>query len=215
MLPREKLLLHGPESLSDEELLAIVLRTGLPGLPVMAMARQMLQSFSGLRGLMQADREDLLQYQGIGTAKYAQLSTALEMASRYLCAGMARGEALSDPDVTRRFLQLKLKHYAREVFACIFLDNQHRLLRYEELFFGTIDGASVHPREVVKRSLELNAAALILAHNHPSGIAEPSQADRRITERLKSALALVDIRVLDHLIVGDGEVTSFAELGLI
>lgn len=214
MLPREKLLRHGPEALADEELLAIFLRTGLPGVGVMDLSRQLLEAFSGLRGLMQAGKEDFLGQPGIGLSKYSQLVSALEMSKRYLRAGIERGEMISDPGITRQFLQIKLRPYAREVFACLFLDNQHRLISYEELFFGTIDGASVHPREVVKRGLELNAAAVIFAHNHPSGVAEPSQADRRITERLKSALGLLDIRVLDHLIVGDTEVSSFAEMGL-
>ena len=203
------------ESLSDEELLAIFLRTGLPGLGVVELARQLLDGFGGLRGLMQADKDDFLSRPGMGVAKYAQLTSALEMSRRYLLCGIERGITISDPTTTSQFLLLQMRHYVREVFACLFLDNQHRLILYEELFFGTIDGASVHPREVVRRSLELNAAAVIFAHNHPSGVAEPSQADKRITERLLSALALVDIRVLDHLVVGDIEVTSFAELGLL
>jgi DNA repair protein RadC len=215
MMPREKLLARGAEALSDEELLAIFLRTGAPGLSVVAFAEKLLDTFSGLRGLMQAKPDEFLAQKGIGVAKYAQLAAALEMSVRYLRAGIERGEAISDPDITRKFLTMKLRHYAREVFACLFLDNQHRLIRFEEMFFGTIDGASVHPREVVKRSLELNAAAVIFAHNHPSGVAEPSRADRRITERLVSALTLVDVRVLDHMVVGDTEVISFAELGLL
>jgi DNA repair protein RadC len=215
MMPREKLLRSGPESLEDEELLAIFLRTGRPGMGVMALARELLDNFNGLRGLLQADEAAFLQYRGVGIAKYAQLVAALEMSKRYLLSGLERGETISDPLACRRFLLMKFRPHMREVFACLFLDNQHRLIRYEELFFGTIDGASVHPREVVRRALELGTAAVIFAHNHPSGIAEPSQADRRITERLKSALALLDIRVLDHLVVGDTEVTSFAERGLL
>ncbi|MBT4160425.1 MAG: DNA repair protein RadC [Gammaproteobacteria bacterium] len=215
MMPREKLLLDGPESLNDEELLAIFLRTGAPGVSVMELAGQLLADFEGLRGLMQAGKDDFLNCRGVGVAKYAQLISALEMSRRYLRSGIERGESISDPSITRQFLQLKLRHCAREIFACLFLDNQHRLIRYEEMFYGTIDGASVHPREVIRRALELNAAAIIFAHNHPSGVAEPSHADKRITERLSSALALVDIRVLDHLVVGDTEVVSFAELGLL
>ena len=152
---------------------------------------------------------------GLGPAKFVQLQAALELGERYLLGGLQKGGALIDPLSTRQFLKHKLREYGREVFACVFLDNQHRVISYEELFFGTIDSASVHPREVVKRALFHNAAAVIFAHNHPSGIAEPSQSDRRITERLKAALALVETRVLDHMVVGDGEVTSFAELGLI
>lgn len=215
MMPREKLLREGPHSLSDEELLAIFLRTGTAGVGVVTLARRLLASFSGLRGLIQASADQVLTEPGMGIAKYAQLAAALEMTSRYLRYGMERGEAVTDPNMTRQFLLGRLRDYSKEVFACLFLDNQHRLIRYEEMFFGTIDGASVHPREVVKRSLELNAAAIIFAHNHPSGVAEPSRADRRITERLQSALALVDVRVLDHMVVGDTEVTSFAELGLL
>ena len=215
MMPREKLLARGAEALSDEELLAIFLRTGTPGLSVIAFAEELLDTFSGLRGLLQAKPDEFLAQKGIGPAKYAQLAAALEMSVRYLRSGIERGEAISDPDITRKFLTMKLRHHTREVFACLFLDNQHRLIRFEEMFYGTIDGASVHPREVVKRSLELNAAAIIFAHNHPSGVAEPSRADRRITERLVSALTLVDVRVLDHMVVGDTEVISFAEQGLL
>lgn len=214
MMPREKLVKNGVESLSDSELLAIFLRTGLPGSGVLDLADQLLAEFQGLRGLMEANEAALTSCRGIGPAKSAQFSAVLEMTRRFLQAGMEKGESISDPEITRQFVQIRLRGYTREVFACLFLDNQHRLIKYEELFFGTIDGASVHPREVVKKALEFNAAAVIFAHNHPSGISEPSQADRRITERLCSALALVDIRVLDHLVVGDTEITSFAERGL-
>lgn len=213
--PREKLLAQGPAALSDAELLAIFLRTGVKGKPVMDLARELLSLFGGVRGLIEADCEQLTAATGMGVAKYAQLHAALELSERFLQSNFERGDAISDPGMTRRYLKGKLRGYTREVFACMYLDNQHRLIRYEELFFGTIDGASVHPREVVKRVLKHNAAAVIFAHNHPSGVAEPSQADRRITDRLKSALLLVDVRVLDHMIVGDGEVLSFAERGLL
>ncbi|MEX0942963.1 MAG: DNA repair protein RadC [Pseudomonadales bacterium] len=213
--PREKLLKCGAAALSDAELLAIFLRTGTSGLPVVHLARELLSSFGGIRGLLEADEETLTVAKGVGPAKYAQLRAALELTQRYLQAGFERGDAISDPAVTRQYLKGKLRGYGREVFACMYLDNQHRLISYEELFFGTIDGASVHPREVVKRVLKHNAAAVIFAHNHPSGVAEPSQADRRITDRLKSALLLIDVRVLDHMIVGDQEVLSFAERGLL
>ncbi|MDA0976939.1 MAG: DNA repair protein RadC [Proteobacteria bacterium] len=215
MMPREKLLKAGPEQLDDAELLAIFLRTGTRGSDVVTLARQLISRFDGLRGLLQANRQDLLSEPGIGLAKYAEIAAVVELAGRYLKSAIQRGDALTDPDITRQFLMLKLRPYSREVFSCLFMDNQHRLITYEEMFFGTIDGASVHPREVVKRALEVNAAALIFAHNHPSGVAEPSQADRRITDRLQSALSLVDIRVLDHLVVGDAEVVSFAERGWI
>ncbi|HKI73556.1 MAG TPA: DNA repair protein RadC [Pseudomonadales bacterium] len=213
--PREKLLELGARALSDAELLAIFLRTGMRRKPVLDLARELLVNFGGIRGLLEAEQEVLTAAPGVGVAKYVQLQAALELAERYLETSFSRGDAISDPGMTRRYLKGKLRGYAQEVFACMYLDNQHRLICYEELFFGTIDGASVHPREVVKRVLKHNAAAVIFAHNHPSGVAEPSQADRRITERLKSALMLVDVRVLDHMVVGDAEVTSFAERGLL
>ncbi len=215
LMPREKLFQLGPHALSDEELVAIFLATGTEQLSVLELAGKLLSKFNGLRGLMQAGQTELVAAHGVGTAKHAQLMSALEMSDRYLKLGMERGEVLSDPGSTRRFLMAKLRPYEREVFACLFLDNQHRLIAYEEMFFGTIDGASVHPREVLRRSLELNAAAVLFAHNHPSGLAEPSLADKRITQRLTAALKLVDIRVLDHMVVGDTEVISFAERGLI
>ena len=213
--PREKLLARGAAVLSDAELLAVFLGTGMRGMPVIQLARALLQHFGGVRGLLEADTAALLAARGLGIAKCAQLRAALELTERYLQAGFDRGDPMSDPATTGRFLKSKLRGYTREVFACLYLDNQHRLIRYEELFFGTIDGASVHPREVVKRVLFHNAAAVIFAHNHPSGVPEPSQADQRITDRLKNALLLVDVRVLDHMIVGDQQVMSFAERGLI
>lgn len=181
----------------------------------MALSRELIETFGGLRGLLQADQAEILTVNGIGEATYVQLKAALEMTERYIEMRLQRGDALSDPIMTRRYLKSKLRNYDREVFACLYLDNQRRLIRYQELFFGTIDGASVHPREVVKSVLVENAAAVIFAHNHPSGIAEPSQADERITRHIKSALALIDVRVLDHMIVGDKEVVSFAERGLL
>ncbi len=213
--PREKLIKSGPQSLTDAELLSIFLGTGVRGKSVIEVARGLLERFGGFRELLEARPEEIMAVPGMGIAKFAQMRAALELTDRYLRSGFERGEAITDPLITRRFLTCKLSRHRREVFACMFLDNQHRLIVYEELFFGTIDGASVHPREVVKRALETNAAAVIFAHNHPSGIAEPSQADQRITDRLKSALLLIDVRVLDHMIVGDGEVMSFAERGLL
>lgn len=213
--PREKLLVLGASALSDAELVSIFLGTGCKGKTVLEVARDLLVQFGGLRGLLEAEAELLTTAQGVGPARYARLQAALELSGRYLQSGFERGDFISDPGSTRQYLKGKLRGYGQEVFACMYLDNQHRLIRYEELFFGTIDGASVHPREVVKRVLKYNAAAVIFAHNHPSGLAEPSQADRRITDRLKSALLLVDVRVLDHMIVGDDEVLSFAERGLL
>jgi len=211
--PREKLLQLGPAALSDAELLAIFLRTGITGRSAVDLARDLLKEFDGLRPLLEADQAEFCRHKGLGQAKYVQLQAVLEMARRHLEATLSRGDALCSPDDTRRFLAARLRHHPYEVFACLFLDNRNRVIAFEELFRGTINGASVHPREVVRRTLEHNAAALILSHNHPSGVAEPSHSDRQLTERLKQALELVDVRVLDHIVVGDGEQVSFAERG--
>lgn len=211
--PREKLLSRGATSLTDAELLAIFLRTGVRGKSAVDLARELLQDFGGLRPLLTADQADFCAPLGLGSAKYAQLQAVLEMARRHLAEEMNRGDALTSPELTRRYLQAQLRDRDHEVFACLFLDNQHRVVKYQELFHGTIDGAAVYPREVLKQALAHGAAAVILAHNHPSGVAEPSQADRAITSRLQQALGLVDIRVLDHLVVGDGYAVSFAERG--
>jgi DNA repair protein RadC len=213
--PRERLLSDGPLSLSDAELLAIFLRTGSRGRSAVDLARELLQRFGGLRPLLCADREEFCSLPGLGDAKFAQLQAVLEMGRRHLGERLARGTALTSPDDTARYLLARLRDHRHEVFAVLFLDNRHRVLAFEELFHGTIDGASVHPREVVRRALHHNAAALILSHNHPSGVAEPSDADLRITERLRQAMALIDVRVLDHLIVGDGECCSLAGRGLV
>ncbi|WJW75764.1 DNA repair protein RadC [Thiohalobacter sp. IOR34] len=213
--PREKLLARGPAALSDSELLAIFLRTGVAGKSAVDLARELLASHGGLRPLLELDQRAFCTRRGLGPAKYAQLQAALEIARRHLGEQLARGDALTSPDASRRYLSARLRHYPHEVFACLFLDNRHRVIHYEELFRGTLDSASVHPREVVKAALAHNAAALILAHNHPSGIAEPSQADQSLTTRLRDALALVGVRVLDHLVIGDGEAVSFAERGLL
>ena len=213
--PREKLLERGAEALSDAELLAIFLRTGCAGKSAVDLARELLSEFGGLRPLMEAPREDFCRGEGLGDAKYTQLQAVLEMARRHLRESLQCGDALTSPDLVRRYLVSQLRHSPREVFALLLLDNQHRLIRYEPLFYGTLDGASVYPREVVKLVLASNTAAVILAHNHPSGVAEPSQADRHITDKLVAALELVGVRVLDHMIVGNGEVTSFAERGLL
>lgn len=213
--PREKLLSLGPAALSDAELLAIFLRTGCVGKSAVDLARELLQEFGGLRPLLEASQTEFCRGPGLGNAKYAQLQAVLEMARRHLSASLQTGNALTSPDLVRQYLSARLRHHQREVFAVLFLDNQHRLITYAELFHDTIDSASVYPREVVKEALARNAAAIILAHNHPSGVAEPSQADRRITERIQAALELVDIRVLDHMVVGDSEVVSFAERGFL
>jgi DNA repair protein RadC len=213
--PREKLLQRGPSALTDAELLAIFLRTGVKGKSAVDLARELLSEYRGLRPLLAAEQQRFCASHGLGSAKYAQLQAVMEMARRQLRESLKRLDALTSPDRTRDYLQARLGGYPHEVFACLFLDNRHRVIEYEELFRGTIDGASVHPREVVRRALLHNAAALILAHNHPSGVAEPSQADSAITRRLKEALALIDVRVLDHIIVGAGETTSLAERGLL
>lgn len=213
--PREKLLQRGAAALSDSELLAIFLRTGVVGLSAVDLARNLLKEFGSLRALMQADMAGFCQAKGLGEAKYVQLQAVMEMSRRHLAESLSRGDALTDPDSTRRFLVAQLRDRAHEVFACLFLDNRHRVIAFEELFNGTIDGASVYPREVVKRALAHNAAAVIFAHNHPSGVAEPSRADESITRRLKEALGVIDVRVLDHMVVGEGEPVSFAERGLL
>lgn len=212
--PREKLLANGSQSLTDAELLAIFLRTGIRGKTAVDLSNDLLEGFSGLRQLLKADQQAFCQHHGLGTAKYAQLQAVLEMSRRYLNEGLKRGDSLTSPQETRQFLSSKLRDYTHEVFAVLFLDQRHRVIQFDEMFQGTIDGASVYPREVVKKALEYNAAAVIFAHNHPSGVAEPSQSDERITQRLKEALGLVDIRVLDHFVVGD-DVISFAERGLL
>ncbi len=211
--PREKLLSRGATALSDAELLAIFLRTGVAGITAVDLARDLLGRFGGLRQLLDADRHDFCAAKGLGSAKFAQLQAVLEMARRHLHERLQRGDALTSPALTRQFLQVQLRDEPHEVFAVLYLDSQHRVLAFEPLFRGTLDSAAVYPREVVKRCLAHNAGAVILAHNHPSGIAEPSQSDRRITERLRDALALVDIRLLDHIVIGDGEAVSLAERG--
>jgi len=213
--PREKLLARGPAALSDAELLAIVLRTGVSGMTAVDLARELLSEFGGLRPLLAADRQQFCAHHGLGQATFALLQAVMEIACRRLQEQLQREDSLENPEATRQFLSSRLRHLPHEVFACLFLDNRHRVIVFEELFRGTIDGASVHPREVVRRALHHNAAAVILSHNHPSGVAEPSRADIQLTRRLTEALALIDVRVLDHIVVGDGNGVSFAERGLI
>ena len=213
--PREKLLSRGAQTLSDAELLAIFLRTGVKGKTAVDLARDLLTEYGSLSGLLKADRERFNQTNGLGNAKYAQLQAVLEMARRHLLETVQRGDALTNPRECRDYLSAQLGSYPYEVFGCLFLDNQHRVIRFEEFFRGTIDGTGVYPREVIRRALQLNAAAIIFAHNHPSGVCSPSHADRQITRKLVDALALVDIRVLDHFIIGDAEGYSFAEHGLL
>lgn len=213
--PREKLLARGAEKLSNPELLAIFLRTGVRGKSALDLACELLEQHGGLRALFAAEESGFTRMPGLGRAKYAQLQAVLELARRHLGEELERGEAITSPAMTRRFLVAQLRERPHEVFCCFFLDTRHRVIGFEELFRGTLDGASVHPREIVKSALSKNAAAVIFAHNHPSGVAEPSDADRRLTRRLSDALALVDVRVLDHFVVGEGEPVSFAERGLL
>ncbi|MDP4535224.1 DNA repair protein RadC [Alkalimonas collagenimarina] len=211
--PREKLLQKGAMALSDAELLAIFLRTGLPGLSAVELARTLLNDFGSLKALMKAPLAQFCQGKGLGAAKYVQLQAVMELSQRCMLQSLQHEAVFTEPALVKRYLSQQLGSASREVFQVLFLDNQHRLLKSEPLFYGTIDASPVYPRVVVQQALTYNAAAVILAHNHPSGVAEPSRADRSITERLQQALQLVDIRLLDHLVVGDGEVVSFAERG--
>lgn len=211
--PRERLLAQGAAALSDAELLAIFLRTGVRGKSAVELARDLLAHFGGLGRLFAATEPECRRFTGLGQAKYAQLQAVIEMARRALREDLQRGDALASPAAVREYLRLKYAPLPHEVFAVLFLDAQNRVLAVEELFTGTLTQASVYPREVVKRALAHNAAALILAHNHPSGLAEPSQSDRWLTEQLRAALALVDVKVLDHFIVAGTEAVSLAERG--
>lgn len=211
--PREKLLARGAAALSDAEILALFIRTGQRGRTALDLARDWLAHFGSLRGLLEAGPEALASLPGLGPARYAELQAALELGQRHLAATLERADVMGSPEATRHYLARRLRGRRREVFAVLFLDTQHRLIAFEELFQGTLDSCSVHPRQVVERALALNAAAVILAHNHPSGVAEPSAADRHITERLREALGLVEVRVLDHFVVGEGRAASFAERG--
>jgi DNA repair protein RadC len=213
--PREKLLAHGAAVLSDAELLAIFLGSGLRGLDAVATARQLLAEHGPLRALLERGANGLVDLPGLGPARACQLCAALELGHRHLAAGLARGEALADPEAAGRYFSQRLRALPHEVFAVLFLDTRHRALAFEELFRGSVDGAEVHPRVVVRRALALNAVAVIVGHNHPSGSTEPSAADRAVTTRLKQALALVDIRLLDHFVVGDGPAVSLAARGWI
>ncbi len=213
--PREKLIARGPAALSEAELLAVVLRHGHRGASALDLARMLLTGFGSLRGLLTASLAELSRHRGVGPTRWAELQAALELARRHHLERLRSGPSLTSPRAARDFLIARLRDREHEVFCCLFLDSRHRLISFEELFRGTVDGASVHPREVVKQALARNATAVILAHNHPSGVAEPSQADEIITTRLRDALALVDIRVLDHLIIGDGTCASLAERGVV
>lgn len=211
--PREKLLAKGAQALSDAELLAIFLRTGIKGKTAVDLARELLVQFDGLRGLLTASQTQFCTPMGLGPAKYAQLQAVLEMAKRHLAEQLHRSEPLTSPELVEQYLNMQLRDEAQEVFACLLLDTQHQILDYHVISRGTLNAAAVYPREVVKLALAKGAGAIIFAHNHPSGVAEPSQADRDITTRLTDALALVDVRVLDHFVIGDGYTVSFAHRG--
>ena len=213
--PREKLQQLGAAALSDAELIAILLGSGQKGVDVVSYSRQLLATFDGVGPLLCAPAEKLLNYHGIGPARVNQLQVVLELSRRYLQWQLKRGDGFTEPAMVKDYLTTQLRHQSREVFVVLLLDSQHRLLRYEEMFHGTINAAPVYPREVLKMVMQHNAAAVILAHNHPSGVAEPSQADQRVTERLKKALSLVDVALLDHFIIGSGDPVSFAERGLL
>ena len=213
--PREKLLALGPTALADAELIALLLRTGLPGLSVLQLAQQMLDRFGGLAGLLNAGPNELKLVKGLGPAKRAEMAAVLELARRSLVQQLTERPVFDAPAKVKDYLRLQLSARGHEVFAVLFLDAQSRLIKLEEMFRGSLAQTSVYPREVVKRALDLQAASVILAHNHPSGVAEPSRADEFLTQTLKSALALIDVRVLDHLVVGEAGVISFSERGLL
>ncbi len=203
------------KQMTDAALLAALIHSGTGLDSANELAERLLSRFGGLRGLLHADTAKIIAERGMGAARAGVIRSLPEIARRYYQEALPVGEAIRSPSDTETFLHAKMRHLGHELFCCLYLDNRHRVLRFDEMFRGTIDGTSVYPREVVKEALKINAAAVILAHNHPSGVAEPSQADERITRRLKSALELVDIRLLDHLIIGDGRATSLAARGLI
>ena len=207
--------LADPGDATDTDLLALLLHRGLAYPAARELARRLLYRFGGIRDLLDASPDELQEFHGIGPASQALISALPVIARRYYEQSLRCGESIRNPADTEAFLMARLRDLPHEVFCCLYLDNRHRVLEFEELFRGTIDGTSVYPREVVKRALTVNAAAVILAHNHPSGVAEPSQADERITKRIMSALALVDIRLLDHIIVGDGASASLASRGML
>jgi DNA repair protein RadC len=211
--PREKLLKTGPESLADAELLAIFIHTGVPGKTALDLAREALLATGGLRALLNLPRNELCKFKGIGVAKYVLFQAGLELSRRYLREKLEKGSAINSPQTSRDYLTMQLRDKPYEAFFAMFLDSKHRVIHHQELFRGTIDNASVPVREVVKEALKHNAAAMIVAHNHPSGVAEPSAADKSLTETLYLALGMVGVKLLDHFVVGDAEVISFAEMG--
>lgn len=215
LMPREKLLLFGVETLSDAELLALFLRTGIRNLPVLDLSQKLLNEFGSFYHLINASHDEFCKKQGLGTAKYTQLKAVVELSNRYLKVKISHENYLTSPSLTHHYLASRLMDKDREIFMVIFLDNQHHVITSEEMFVGTYNCVEVHPREVARRALQYNAAALILAHNHPSGLAEPSQADRILTKKIEQVCELIDVRIVDHLVIGKGEYVSFAERGWI
>jgi len=213
--PRERLLAQGAGRLADAELVAVCLRSGIRGKSAVDLARELIAHYQGLAGLLGAEVADLRRVKGLGAAKAAQLAAVLELARRALREELLAGSALTTPAAVRDYLRLTLGSRAHEVFVCVHLDAQHRVIGAEELFRGTLTQTSVYPREVVKAALAANAAAVIFAHNHPSGVAQPSQADELLTRQLREALALVDVKVLDHFVIAGNQALSFAERGLL
>ncbi|OOF66992.1 DNA repair protein RadC [Rodentibacter sp. Ppn85] len=211
LMPREKLLKYGVAALSDQELLAIFLRTGIKGCPVMQLSKQVIEHFGSLRALLSADQISFCAMKGLGITQFIQLQATTEMTKRYLKQEMFHAQIFTDPETVKLYLRIELQHEEREIFMALFLDNQHRLIKKERLFLGTINVANVYPREIIKEALYCNAAALILVHNHPSGVTEPSHADQLVTQRICEAAELMEIRVLDHFIVGKDDCYSFAE----
>lgn len=215
LMPREKLLQFGVEALSDAELLALFLRTGTRNLPVLTLSQKLLTEFGSFYHLMNASHDEFCKKEGLGTAKYTQLKAVVELSHRYLKVKMTKENYLTSPTLTHHYLANRLMDKDREIFMVICLDNQNHVINCEEMFVGTYNSVEVHPREVARKALQYNAAALILAHNHPSGLAEPSQADRALTEKIEQVCELIDVRVIDHLVIGKGEYVSFAERGWI
>ncbi|KOE56369.1 RadC family protein [Aggregatibacter actinomycetemcomitans] len=215
LMPREKLLKYGAAALTDDELLAIFLRTRIKDCPVMQLSKNVLQHFGSLRELIRADQKQFCAVKGIGVTQFIQLQACTEMTRRYLFAELKETHCFTSTDIVKMYLQTELANIEREIFMVLFLDNQHRLIKQERLFLGTINKAMVYPREIIKEALACNAAAIILAHNHPSGVAEPSISDKQITDTIRQAADLVDIRVLDHFVIGNGRYFSFAEQNLL
>lgn len=211
--PREKLLARGAYALSDAELLAIFLRTGCKGKSAVDLARDLLARFKTLRELLESDASQITQLPGIGLTKFTQLQAAVELSRRHLASSLDRAFEINSSEEVKTYLRAQLRHHQQEVFACLFLDQQHRLIAFEKLFYGSINQASVYPREILKRALHHNAASIIFAHNHPSGFAEPSLADQELTKELSKVLNIIDVKVIDHFVVGDDKTVSFAELG--